>query len=157
MNKKIKFLIYPLIVLGLMAGGAVLWNSRIVKAGYENGKGEMAQNLAKKLNVSEEQITTAMNQVREEKRTQAQEQVNANLDKAVSEGAITAEQKQTLVQKREEIQKREQEERTADQKWQDESGIDFSKLKSYGVGGVGFGGKGEARGRGPGPGDCCDN
>lgn len=132
-------IILPTLVLGLVLGGAGVIGTKYASAQYGQNKGAMAGQLAQKLNVSEDKVTGAMDQIRTENQTERKAEISTNLDKAVSEGAITAEQKQMIL---DEQAKREQQ-ASDHQKWVEDSGIDWTKLKSYHVGTMGgFGGKG---------------
>lgn len=147
-NKKIAISVitFALVLTGLVtfAGNKALAN------GYMGGSNndEMTQKLSEKLNISQDQVTTAMDQIREDRQAEHKTEISANLDKAVTDGVITAEQKQALLDKQTELEKQREAERTAMEKWKTDSGIDFSKLEKYDVG-MGMGnGMGGGRHRG---------
>ena len=81
----------------------------------------------------------------QERQQERQTQMEANLDEAVGDGVITAEQQQTLLDKRAEMQQERAQKREEMKTWREESGIDFEALAPYHAG---YGGKGF----GPGPG-----
>lgn len=137
--------ILPTLALGLILGGGAVLGIKYASAGFSGG--QMAQDLAKKLNVSEDQVSTAMDEIRSEKQTEMKEEQSANLDKAVSDGVITAEQKQSILSEQAKMEQQQKDH----QSWRENSGIDWEKLKDYhvGIGMMGMMGKG---GRGP----CCD-
>jgi hypothetical protein len=58
------------------------------------------------------------------------------LDKAVTDGVITAEQKQKIVDEQAKLEQQQKDH----QSWMDSSGIDWTKLKDYHIGMMGFGG-----------------
>lgn len=147
-NKKV--LLGSIIAVALAITGATLWSTGVVKAGNGAGGQNMAANLAEKLKIDESQVSSAMEQIRSENRAQRQVEVSGKLDEAVSDGVITAEQKEKLLTRQTEVQQKREQERQDCQKWQEESGIDMSKLRDYGIGGLGFGGgKGNGGPRGP--------
>ncbi len=142
MNKK---LIIPSIVLGLLVTGGAAWTA--TKAA--NGLGSnMASKLSEKLGVDESQVSSAMDQIREENQAERKSEISSNLDKAVADGVITAEQKQAWLDKHSELEAQRTKEREEYQKWLSDNGIDESKLRDYGVGGLGAGIGGPGHGRG---------
>lgn len=142
MNKK-KIAIGAL-VLGLMVAGAVVWQTGIASA-YFGGesKDTTAEKLANKLNVSKDQVSTAMDELQTERQAERQAEISANLDKAVSDGVITADQKQKILDKMAEMQQKREQERKEMGQWQTDNNIDWSKLRDYNIGmGMGRGGRG---------------
>lgn len=142
MNKKV---IIPALVLGLVATGAIAWKTGVAKAyfGGSNGNQDnMAEELATKLNVSSEQVSTAMDQIRTEHQAQRKAEVSTKLDQAVTDGVINAEQKQKILDKMAENQanrgegkgQRGQRREEMDQ-WFKDNGIDSAKIHNY----IGFG------------------
>lgn len=140
MTKK-KYLI-PVISIAfvLMAlGGAMA----VGKQAFASNQSNMAGKLAEKLNVSEDQVSTAMDSIREERHAERTAEISTNLDKAVTDGVITAEQKQQILDQQAKLEQQRQE----NEQWQTNSGIDFDKLKDYHIGfGKGMGGPGHGRG-----------
>ena len=107
----------------------------------------MAEELAAKLNVDTDQVSAAMEQIRTEHQAERKTQVSTGLDKAVTDGAITAEQKQKILDKiaenqanRGEMQGQKGKNREAMEQWYEDNGIDFEKIHDY----IGFG---QGRGR----------
>jgi hypothetical protein len=142
MNKKV---IIPAFVLGLIATGTIAWKTGVAKAyfgGSSNNQDEMAEELAAKLNVSAEQVSTAMEQIQTEHQTERKAEVSTKLDQAVTDGVINAEQKQKILDKMAENQanagqkkgQRGQKKAEMDQ-WFKDNGIDSDKIHSY----IGFG------------------
>lgn len=142
-NKKIAISIitFALVLTGL----ATFAGSKALANGYMGGSNndEMAQKLAEKLNVSQDQVSSAMDQVREEHQAERVTEVSANLDKAITDGVITQEQKQQILDKQAEHRAQAEKQRGEMRQWAEDSGIDFDKLKDYGIGG-----RGEGRQRG---------
>jgi len=147
MNKKV---IIPAIVLGLVVTSAVAWKTGIASAhfgGSGENKDKMAEELAAKLNVSTDQVSTAMNQIRTEHQAERKAEVSTKLDLAVTDGVITAEQKQKILDKmaenqanRGEVRGQKGKNREAMEQWYKDNGIDFEKIHDY----IGFG---QGRGR----------
>jgi hypothetical protein len=140
MSKNIK-VILPAMVLGLVLGGAAVYKTGLASArfGADKGNSNMAQGLSEKLNVSKDQVTGAMDQIRTENQEKRRTEISANLDKAVTDGVITADQKQKIVDHKAELQKQREERVANEKKWVADSGIDFSKLAQYHVGFMGEG------------------
>jgi len=142
LNKKT---ILPVLALGLLATGAIIWQTGVASAYFGGGNGtpdKMAEELATKLNVSQDKVTTALEEIKTAHQAERQAEVTTNLDKAVTDGAITAEQKQKLLDKMAENQKERQEARAERkqnrdemEQWLKDNGIDSEKLHSY----IGFG------------------
>jgi hypothetical protein len=147
MNKKV---IIPAIAAGLLVASGIVWKSGIASAhfgGSKSNSDQMAQELAAKLNISTDQISTAMDQIRVEHQAERKTQVSTGLDKAVADRAITAEQKQKIIDKmaenqanRGEMQGQKGKNREAMEQWYKDNGIDFEKIHGY----IGFG---QGRGR----------
>jgi len=134
-----KKIIVPVLALALVAGGGFVatkvWASN-------NGNGtSMAKGLAEKLGIEESKVTTAMTEVRDEEQ---QTRLSENLDKAVSEGVITADQKQKVIDKQNEITEKQKALNEEMKTWASDNGIDITELQKYLTG---FG-NGEKNGRG---------
>ena len=67
----------------------------------------------------------------EERQQERQTQMEAKLDEAISDGVITADQKQLLLDKRAEMQQEREQKREEMKTWREESGIDFKALAQY--------------------------
>ena len=132
----------PRIILALVLTGLVtLAGGKTLANGYMGGSknDDVVEKLAQKLNISQDQVSSAINQIREDRRIERQTQISANLDEAVADGVITVEQKQTILDKKAENQKQSEARRAVMEQWRIDSGIDWDKLRSYSIGGVGAG------------------
>ena len=139
MNKNL--IILPA-VLGALLAGSVL-GTRAVRADTESGFGAkfpFVENLAEKLGLSENEVTTAMESVRDERRVEKRERQEERLNDAVADDVITEEQKQILLEHREKVEAEREQRRAEMQEWREQSGIDFETLRDYG-GGCGMGRK----------------
>ncbi len=144
MNKNLIFL--PA-VLGVLLAGSVLGTS-VVKADTESGLGArfpFVQDLAERLGVSEDEVNTAVEDMRGQHRVEMQERQEEGLDEAVADGVITAEQRQMLLDHHAEMEAEREQRRAEREEWREQSGIDFEALRDYG-GGCGMGGKGGGHG-----------
>jgi gamma-glutamyltranspeptidase len=137
MNKKV---ILPAILLGLAAAGVLVFKTGVVSAafGESGGPDQMAKELATKLNVSEEQVSKALDEIRVSHQEERKAEVSTSLDKAVADGVITAEQKQKVLDKMAANQAEKQAEkaerkqnREEMEQWFKDNGIDGEKLRSY--------------------------
>lgn len=136
-------IILPVLSLGILLGGAGVYSAKYASASNGANQSNMAEELAQKLNVSTDQVSTAMDQIQEKRQTEHKAEKSANLDKAVSDGVITAEQKQKILDKQAQNQQEREQKKAETEKWASDNGIDFSKLKDYGFGtggGMGHGG-----------------
>lgn len=142
MKKQTKLLISTITLILVLTGAVMLTNGTALANGFMGGdnKDEMTQQLAEKLNVSEDQVSSAMDQIREEHQAERVAEVNANLDKAVTDGVITQEQKQQILDKQAEHRAQAEKQRGEMRQWAEDSGIDFDRLRDYGIGGRGMGG-----------------
>jgi len=137
-NKKI---IIPAIILGVVATGAIIWKTNIASAYFgnsEENRDKMAEELAAKLNVDKDHVVASLEEIRAEHQVERKAKLVFNLDKAVADGVITAEQKQMILDKivenqsqRQETQKKRQQKMTGMQQWFSDNGIDATKLKNY--------------------------
>lgn len=132
MNKK---LLIPTLILGV----AVLTGT-VSYANLANAQGDtdISQELADKLNVSQDQVSNAFDAIKEERQADRLAQIAANLDKAVSDGIVTAEQKQEILTKHEEFRNKQQTLIKERQDWVNNNRIDEEKLEDYDIG-LGFG------------------
>jgi len=142
-------IIVPAVALTLIAGGLFAWRVSDTLA-VSNGNGannreNMAEELSSKLNVSEDQVTSALDQIRTDRQKERQEQVSSKLDEAVTDGVITADQKQKILDKQAEERTQMQNHRTEMQKWFADNGIDSDKIHDYIGYGKGMGGGGHGR------------
>lgn len=107
----------------------------------------MVSSLSQKLGVDQTKVSDAFNQIHADNQAARDAQISSNLDKAVTDGVITADQKQKLLDKEKENRAAEEKIRSDMQQWLTDNGIDMSKLQSYGIGGPGGGfGKGRHMG-----------
>lgn len=143
-NKKI---IVPAIALGaIILGTSVYVTGALAFQGpSEERRSEMAQELSDKLGIEKDKVATAMDEIRSERREAREAEVSSKLDKAVSDGVITAQQKQQILDKQVELRGQGGKNREEMQQWFEDNGIDSDKIHDY----IGFGG-GMGRGRGTG-------
>ena len=132
MNKK---LLIPTLILGATVLTGAISYASLTKAQLDT---DVSQKLAEKLNLSQDQVLSAFDSIREEKQAERQAQVSENLDKAVADSVITTEQKQEILTKQEEFQNKQQALMQERQDWLENNGIDEDKLADYEVG-LGFG------------------
>lgn len=132
----------------LAVGAAALTATQVARANTTTTATSWVASLAQKLNLSESQVQTAVDELRSSERQARQAQKSAQLDQAVTDGVITQEQKDKLVAKMQEEQATRQKNRSEMQTWMSDNGIDASKLREYmggphgghgGPGGPGFG------------------
>lgn len=109
----------------------------------------LVQNLMNKFGLSEDDVQTVVDETRTEHQAVMEEAYKNNLDEAVTNGDITAEQEQLILDKHDELQQQREQERTQLRTWADENGIDPQYLM---LGHGGPGGHGEFHGRGMGMG-----
>jgi len=144
MNKKV---ILPAIILGLLVSGAVVWKTGVASAyfgGSTEHKNEMAEELAKKLNISSDQVETAMEEIRTEHQAERKAEISTKLDQAVSDSVITGEQKQKILDKIAENQSQKSagkgqkgQNRENMEQWLKDNGINADKIHDY----IGFDGR----------------
>lgn len=143
---KVKILV-PVIALAMLVGGVAVYSISTAKAATATRE-NIAEQLAQKLGVDESKVDSAMTQIREERQATRKAEVSTSLDKAVTDGVITAEQKQKFLDRCESMENDRQNRRAEQEKWAEDNGIDMSKLKDYGIGGMGMGGVKGGRGMG---------
>ena len=130
---KTKILI-PVIAIGVIATGAALWSTGIVKAQNNTNKDNMVSKLAEKLNLDQSTVSNSMDQIKTEKQTEMQAQIKTKLDKAVTVGTITADQETAILNRQTEMQQQREAERAANDKWMTDNNLDQSTLRDLGVG-----------------------
>lgn len=149
---KKKTIVITSVVLSVVLVAGVL-GAGVVLAASNSSYPPIVEKLAEKLNVSNSDVNTAFDEVRQEKHQDAQERFEQQLDQAVKDGKITEEQKEVLLKKNTEIQEQQEEvmELKQDLKnWADENDIDLGDV-------MGKGSKGGLKGHrgggcfGPGP------
>jgi|GEM_PF-5721686 len=122
------------------AGGLILSAGNAQAFVGENDSGFFAQ-LAQKFGRSESEVTQIMQETRQENRSQMMKGFEGRLEKAVTTGELTAEQKQLLIEKRTELQancdssgERKQLNHDELTSWAEQNGIDPSFLMGRGPG-----------------------
>lgn len=130
------------------AGGLVLSAGNAQAFVGENTSGFFAQ-LAQKFGRSETEVAQIMQETRQENRSQMRNGFEDRLERAVTNGELTAEQKQLILEKRTELQancdssgERKQLNHEELASWAEQNGIDSSFLMGKGPG------NGEGQGRG---------
>lgn len=133
MNKK--YLVIPALATMTLVAGALLANTGKAEAAYGNRQSSdsLAQELAPKLGLDQSKVSDAINQIRQEHRSERQATLSSNLDKAVAAGVINGEQKQQILDEHSKLSDGSIT-RAAFSQWLKDSGIDFSKLHQYGIG-----------------------
>lgn len=122
-----------LIAVAALALGATLGvvGLNSISAATNLGNSSLVENLAEKFNVSADEVKGVFEQTREERREETQKQFEENLDQAVKDGKITAEQKETILSKHSEIEKKMEEVRATRgdlRDWADENEVDLSEI-----------------------------
>lgn len=148
-NKKI---IIPAIALGAIVLGTSLYATGALafQGPNDQQRDERAQELADKLGIDKDKVSVAMNEIRSERQQARVAEVSSKLDEAVSDGVITAQQKQKILDKQAELREQAGQKRGEMQQWFDDNGIDSDKVHEY----IGFGG---GMGRGQGGRNCSNN
>ena len=144
-NKKI---LLSVTALTLAVAGAVWYGGNKVLAANGMRHDAVVSTLSEKLGVPEDKVTAAFDSIETERQAARVVERKAQLDKAVTAGAITQEQEDKLVAKQAELQSAREKERTELEQWYKDNGIDQTKLSEYtGRGGMGMG-KGMGGGKG---------
>lgn len=145
---KAKILI-PVIALSVAATGATLWSTGVVSA-QGNGNGDiMTEKLSSKLGIDQSKVSTAMDQIKDERHAERQAEIKAKLDEAVKAGTITQAQEDAIIARQSQMQQKREQERTENEQWLTDNNLSQDTLRDIGAG-MGFGGgKGGMRGSGP--------
>lgn len=120
-----------MLVIGILLGGAAVYTTNQASAHYGQNKGKMADELASKLNVTTDQVQTAMDQVRDEHQAARQKESETKLDQAVKDGVLTADQKQKLLDKRTQLKAERAQRQKEMEQWYKDNGVDATKLGAY--------------------------
>jgi len=91
----------------------------------------MIQTLVEKFNLNADEVETVFDEAREGRQQSMQQNREERLNDAVSDGAITEEQKEALQNKWEERNMEREQHQEEMQAWMDEQGIDHDALRSY--------------------------
>jgi hypothetical protein len=146
LNKKI---LIPTLALAAVTGLGVLGVTS-VKADEARPNSPIIETLIEKFNLDQDEVNTALDEVRQERQGQMQQNREERLNQAVSDGVITEEQKELIQTKWQEMFSQREQERQAHQEemqaWFEENGIDHDALMGYG----GFGPRGPMGQKGPG-------
>ena len=142
---KAKILV-PIIALGVLATGATLWSTGVVKAEGNGNSDTIVQKLADKLGIDQGKVSSAMDQIHEERQAEMQAKMKTKLDTAVQAGTITQDQENAILAKQTEMQQKHEQERKDYQTWLSDNSLDEDTIRDIGVGGLGGGGM---RGHGP--------
>jgi TolA-binding protein len=135
--KKKTIVITSVVIAVLLVAGAL--GTGVVLAANSSSYPPMVKKLADKLNVKEDDVQGAIDEMRTEKQKEMQKKFEERLDQAVKDGKITEEQKAEILKKQEAIQKKQEEMRELKQdlqNWATENNIDLREI----CGGFGRGG-----------------
>ena len=134
-------MLIPILGLGaLLIGSAVKVGTVLAQ---DSNYPPIVQKLAEKFNLNQADVQAVFEEERTQRQQERQAAFEEGLTKAVGDGVITEEQKQTLLEKHKTMQENREQKGAEMKEWTESSGIDFSALSSY----IGFG-----HGRGPGMG-----
>lgn len=107
-----KKIVIPIAALALMAAGGVISRGRQVSAAdttntatsstttdtaTATNQSTFADKLSQKLGVDKGKVQTALDEIKKERQDARKQKVSANLDQAVKDGVITADQKQKIL------------------------------------------------------------
>lgn len=130
-----------MIALGLLVVGIMGWAGITNAATTNSTSTTLVDKLAQKFNLKKTDVQAVFDESRQERQKERQTQVGNNLDKAVTDGVITKDQKQKIIDKQTQLQKDRQAKKDEMIKWFKDNGIDQTKLRNYQVGfGHGCGG-----------------
>ncbi len=94
-----------LALLGVVIVGSGLFGATQVLAQANNGNyPSFVQELAQKLGIDQSKVQQAVDQIRQDHKSQMQTHFNDTLDQAVKDGELTEAQKQLVLDKRQELQ-----------------------------------------------------
>ncbi len=148
--KKSKKVILPALLLGTIAITGVGVSSASADE-TENPRTSIIQRIAEKFNLNEDEVKTVFEEHKAERQEEMKQKHEEHLNKLVSEGKLTEDQKNALIAKREEMrekygkgtdewknktpeEKREmmEQHREEMEKWAEENGIDLKDLRPEG-------------------------
>lgn len=147
--KRKKLIIASVVLSVLLLAGVI--GAGVVLAQSTNTNPPIIQKFAEKFNVSTDDVKEVFDEVREERRKEAQIRFEEQLNEAVKDGKITEEQKKVILEKQAEIMKQQEEVFKLRQElktWADENNIDLREICGPGPGHK----RGGFRGGGFGPG-----
>ena len=143
MNKKI---LVPTIALAVLTMVGVV-GAKTIKADENNTYPPIVQRLAEKFNLNQDEVKNVFDEERQFRQQDRLNSLEDGLNKAVSDGVITSEQKQAFLDMHNNMQQERGQNREEMQTWFSENGIDHDKFSSY----IGFMGGGFGRGFGERP------
>lgn len=97
-----KSIIFALLGVILVGGG--LFGASQVLAQTNNNHPSFIEQLAQKLGIEQSTVQRAVDEIKQDNKSQVQTRFNDTLDQAVKDGEITEAQKQLILQKRQELQ-----------------------------------------------------
>lgn len=123
-----------MIALGLLTVGIMGWAGITNAATTSPNSNTLVDKIAQKFNLKKTDVQAVFDESRQERQKNHQVQMSNNLDKAVTDGVITSEQKQKILDKQAQNQKDRQSKKDEMTKWFSDNGIDQAKLKDYQIG-----------------------
>lgn len=145
----IKKILISVLALSVLTAGGIFWSVN-VNAETTSPQESVIDKLVERFNLDTDEVKSVFTEVKQESQQEMLDRFAERLSQAVEDGVITEEQKQALLSKQGEMMEKREQLRAEWQTWADDSGIDFGKLREYGVGpcGMGLGGKFGGRGFG---------
>ncbi len=153
---KKKAVLVASVLLSLFLIAAVV-GTGVVLAASNDSYPPIVEKLAEKLNLKEDDVQSAFDEMKEEKQQEMQEKWEERLDEAVEDGKITEDQKEEILEKRTAIQQKQEEMHELKQElksWADENDIDLREVMGLAYKGGLKGPRGRGSGIG-GPGGSC--
>ncbi len=118
-----------ILLTAVLAGGTFLVAQQNVAAAEESIG--LAERIAQRFGLNRTEVEEEFVQYRQKHQFQRGGPVKGDLDQAVVDGAITAEQKSALEAKWTERQSEREAHREEMQQWMEEQGIDYQQLREY--------------------------
>lgn len=98
-NKK---LIFPVAALAILSV-AIIGAGNVSADDISKNRGDIAQKIAEKFDLNENEVQEVLDQVREERKSELQARHESRLNEAVENGEITEDQKNLIINKQKEI------------------------------------------------------
>lgn len=131
---KARYIVVPVVALALVGLG---WTGlNYAKADDNNSGGStLVDKIVEKFNLDKDEVESVVSELHTQRQQERQTAQDSKLDEAVSDGAITEDQKQELTEKRNSFREQQEQARQAHRdemhKWMSDNGIDSTKLQSY--------------------------
>lgn len=126
-----KKILIPTLVFSALLIGATVYSTKVRADDIATNTSPLIKKLTERFNLNKDDVDVFMEEVKQERQQQRQQEVGDRLQQAVDDGVITSEQKDAISVKHQEIEGQRQKNRDEMDQWFADQGIDHDAISKY--------------------------